>query len=78
MPAHLHKFIQSVRSGRACSLETSAACKHTLESQLTSSPHCADLVDDITRASIHRVLFCSEVLRGVDNAWAKPADLAGV
>jgi hypothetical protein len=73
LPAHMCKFIPSVREGRKHSLETSWASKCAGESyDWASCPHCGDPSDDVIHACAHRLLSCSEIVCGVDAEFGKP------
>jgi hypothetical protein len=44
----------------------------------TSCPHCGNPLDDTIHACSHRLLFCREILHGIDDAWANLVVMAGV
>jgi hypothetical protein len=78
MPVHLCNLVFSDHSDRVCSMETSWASKCAGESHWTTCPHCGDPLEDLYDSCIFSLLFCREVLCGVNNEWANLVDIASI
>jgi hypothetical protein len=80
MPTHLCKFIFCLLPGRICPLQTSWAPKRAdgfqFSLDILSPPE--EILWMISHACTHRLLFCKEILRHVDDEWANLVDKARV